>query len=220
MLSLIFFPLIIFCVFNLIFIQRFTRATGLSIVPTQLILYVLAGAVLTLAVYLLLLLLDTILGNTMLGSWYESFKVFSSPILEDLLKISLLSFLCSKVHVSPEQRYMHRQQILAGILLGLSFGLFETYLQSFVLSEFGSALLGSIPLQMVIGGAFGAILSRPLPSRRILRFLIILGHLIYNQMLQLPGPLAVISLIVLTLASFILIHLLGAQGNSRESENG
>ncbi len=215
MLSLIFFPLIIFCVFNLIFIQRFTRSTGLSIVPTQLILYVLAGAVLTLAVYLLLLLLDTIL-----GSWYESFKVFSSPVLEDLLKISLLSFLCSKVHVSPEQRYMHRQRILAGILLGLSFGLFETYLQSFVLSEFGSALLGSIPLQMVIGGAFGAILSRPLPSRRILRFLIILGHLIYNQMLQLPGPLAVISLIVLTLASFILIHLLGGQGNSRESDDG
>lgn len=207
MLSFILFPLMIFCIFNLVFIRGFSRSTGLPVLPGRVFAYFLAGVILTLTVYLLLLLFDGLFGD-----WYDVIRPISSPVLEDLLKILLLSLLSSRVYISGEALQIYRQRLLAGIFLGLSFGLVETYLQSLVQSDFGPLLLGSIPLQMVVGGSIGIALSSKgdfLP-RKVLFLLIILGHLLYNQGLRIPGPITWVSLIALLIASLLLVNALNS----------
>ena len=213
MLSLILFPLIVFLIFNLVFIRGFSRSTGLRVLPTRIFIYFFAGAALTLITYLILLFFEQIF-----GTWYDAIRVFTTPILEDLLKILLLSLLTSRIYIVGEELQLYRQRLLSGILLGLIFGLVETYLYSFVQTESRSFLLGSIPLQMVIGGSIGIALSgknKPFPQK-VSFLLIITGHLLYNQSLTLPGPIANVALFILLLASFILINLLYKPRNPSE----
>ena len=210
MLSLLLFPLFIFFILNLIFIRSFSRSTGLKVIPLKVTVYFFAGAGLTLLVYVILLALEGILGG-----WYDVGKNVLSPIVEDSLKILLLSVLTSRVFVASEQLQLYRQRLLAGILLGLAFGLVETYLYSLVRIEIllnDNLLLGSIPFQMVIGGGIGIILSSKkafLPTK-VSFALIMLGHIFYNQSLNLPRPLPHISLLLLFLASLMLLKQLNS----------
>ena len=213
MLSLILFPIMIFFMFNLLFIRGFIRSTGLRILPTRVCMYFFAGGVLTLVTYLILILFERIFGG-----WYDAVKGLTSPIIEDILKTLLLSFMTSKVYVAGEYLQMYRQRLVSGVFLGLTFGLVETYLYSFVQTESVSALLGSIPLQMVIGGSIGIVLSRKTSphSRNFSLFLIMLGHLLYNQGLRLPQPLNILPLLILLVSSIVLINLLNAPRDPSE----
>lgn len=203
------FPALTYSLLLIVFVRAFSRSTGLSARFGSTAFYTLLGGTATLLTFFLLVLIDNQFKSE---QGHPGF--FLSPFLEELVKFAVLYLLVNRILIAGEPLQKFRQTVLAATITGLAFGLVETYLYLFtnITLLTSSMLMGSIPLHMATGGFLGYTLtktSRPGLSALLLS-LIILFHLGYNQIVQLPPPMSYLSFLMLLIAAIILLNLLTA----------
>lgn len=208
MTGIILFPAAACILFAMVYFRGFSRTTGMQLRVMNIILYFFAAVAITILAYFILSGIKEITSSR----FHPLIRTFLSPMLEEFLKFSTLVLLLKLAYPAGEKLQIFRQTILAGIILGMGFGLMETYLYIIRQMEQLSSiiLLGSLPLHMVSAGFLG--LAAAVPASRIRRLLYILmittGHILYNQLLLLPAPLSYISLVILLLGSIVLLNLI------------
>ncbi len=195
-------PLFTAILLTVIYTRSFIRITGLSLCVGGIFKFAIGGVGLTLLLTLVFGWVDGIAPNPLIG-------VYAAPLLEELLKLFLLIVLFRHRLVASENLQLYRQKLLAGIILGISFGTLETYLMLItrLSSMDNAAIFGSIPLHLVTTGFLASILARwkPTRTRLLLCGLVIIFHLAYNQLLLLPLPLSYLSFILLLTGCALLL---------------
>ncbi len=203
--ALLLFPAAVYAMLIIIYTKAFIRTTGLSIRIIGITAYSLFGAGATMITYIILLT-----AKDMVPGYEGGLGMLISPFSEELVKYLLLAAAVGRLLLAQEPLQRFRQRVLAGIILGLSFGLVETYLYFFsnITLFTTSMLLGSIPLHMVSGGLLGYIsaIQRSGVRKFILVLAVIALHLGYNQIVQLPIPLSYISFLLLLAGAIFLLN--------------
>jgi RsiW-degrading membrane proteinase PrsW (M82 family) len=205
--AILVFPAATYALLLIVYVRAFIRSTGLTVKIFPVALFSLLGAAATLAAYVVLSTLRELLPANIID-----YAAFISPFTEELIKYAFLSFAVRRVLITSEPLQRFRQRILSALIVGLSFGLVETYLYLFTNLTLltGSMLLGSIPLHLGTGGFLGYVsaMRRPAAAKAVLIALIIAFHLGYNQIVMLPPPLSYLSFIMLLAAAIFLLNLI------------
>lgn len=210
MAGIILFPAAALILFSLVYFRGFTRTTGMQLRLTNILLYFFASVAITILAYFILSGIKDLAGENL----HHIIRTFISPLVEESLKYLTIVLLLKLAYPAGEKLQLFRQTVLAGIIVGMGFGLMETYLYIIRQMELLSSiiLLGSLPLHMVSAGflGFAAAVNASRNKRIFYVFIIVTGHIIYNQLLVLPVPLSYISLLILLLGSIALLNLITA----------
>ncbi|AHC15088.1 PrsW family glutamic-type intramembrane protease [Salinispira pacifica] len=210
MAGIILFPAAAFVLFSLVYFRGFTRTTGMQLRLTNILLYFFASVAITILAYFILSGIKDLAWENL----HHIIRTFISPLIEESLKYFTLILLLKLAYPAGEKLQLFRQTVLAGIIVGMGFGLMETYLYIIRQMELLSSiiLLGSLPLHMVSAGflGFAAAVNASRNKRIFYVLIVVTGHIIYNQLLVLPVPLSYISLLILLLGSIALLNLLTA----------
>jgi RsiW-degrading membrane proteinase PrsW (M82 family) len=150
--AILIFPAATYALLLVVYIRAFSRATGLRVRIISAGLYSVAGASATLLAYILLSALRELTKDIAFDS-----GLIVSPLIEELIKLAVLHIMAGRMLLASEPLQRFRQRILSGLIIGMAFGLVETYLYLFTNIQLltGSMILGSIPLHMVTGGYLG-----------------------------------------------------------------
>jgi RsiW-degrading membrane proteinase PrsW (M82 family) len=205
--AILIFPAATYALLLVVYIRAFSRATGLRVRIISAGLYSVAGASATLLAYILLSALRELTKDIAFDS-----GLIVSPLIEELIKLAVLHIMAGRMLLASEPLQRFRQRILSGLIIGMAFGLVETYLYLFTNIQLltGSMILGSIPLHMVTGGYLGYLsaIRRPKITKSVLLLVIIGFHQGYNQIVQLPPPLSYLSFLLLLAGAIALLNLL------------
>lgn len=207
--AILVFPAGTFALLMLVFLRAFTRNTGMRARPLSLLIAMLSGALGTLITGLLIVWLKQLLPEHPFMS-----SGTLSPFLEELVKYLSLLFLVDRLLIGDDSLSMRRQGLLTGVILGLAYGLVETYL--FLLTNIqqltNTGLMGSIPLHMATSGFMAYILFQKKPHmHRVYALLtVIVFHLGYNQIVSLPAPISYLSFALLLASLTLLLNLMNA----------